>query len=118
MSLSRAHRKGAVALSKSGPPLKRDRKIRRETMKTMFVAAAAALSLSMGVANAGEIEGVQPYTAFQQLPGVIAMAPVQNPSVATGSAPAPWRSRQEAAGTPYRAGHLRSRRHWQRPYSG
>jgi hypothetical protein len=52
-------------------------------MKTMFVAAAAALSLGMGVANAGEIEGVQPYTAFQQLPGVIAMAPVQNPSVAT-----------------------------------
>jgi hypothetical protein len=52
-------------------------------MKTLFIAAAAALSLSMGVANAGEIEGIQPYTAFQQLPGEIAMAPVQNPSVMT-----------------------------------
>jgi hypothetical protein len=52
-------------------------------MKTMFLAAAAALSLSMGFANAGEIEGVQPYTEFQQLPGVIAEAPVQNPSVMT-----------------------------------
>jgi hypothetical protein len=49
----------------------------------MFLAAAAALSLSMGIANAGELEGVQPYTEFQQLPGVIAMAPEQNPSVAT-----------------------------------
>ena len=52
-------------------------------MKTMFLAAAAALSLSMGVANAGEIEGLQPYTAFQQLPGVIAQAPAYNPSVMT-----------------------------------
>jgi hypothetical protein len=52
-------------------------------MKTLFLASAAALSLSMGVANAGEIEGVQPYTEFQQLPGVIAQAPVYNPSVLT-----------------------------------
>jgi hypothetical protein len=51
-------------------------------MKTMMIAAAAALSLSAGAAFAGEIEGTQPYTAFQQLPGVIAQAPAQNPSVA------------------------------------
>jgi hypothetical protein len=52
-------------------------------MKTMLLATAAALSLSTGAACAGEIEGIQPYTEFQQLPGVIAMAPVQNPSVMT-----------------------------------
>ena len=53
-------------------------------MRAMMIAAAAALSLSAGAAFAGEIEGTQPYTAFQQLPGVIAQAPVQNvPSVAT-----------------------------------
>jgi hypothetical protein len=52
-------------------------------MKTMFLATAAALSLSMGVANAGEIEGIQPYTEFQQLPGVVAQAPVYNPTVMT-----------------------------------
>ena len=52
-------------------------------MKTMIIAAAAALSLGIGSAYAGEIEGIQPYTAFQQLPGVIAQAPVQNPAVAT-----------------------------------
>ena len=52
-------------------------------MKTMFLAAAAALSLGLGSAYAGEIEGLQPNTFFQQLPGVIAQAPVQNPAVAT-----------------------------------
>jgi len=52
-------------------------------MKTMIIAAAAALSLSAGAAYAGEIEGIQPNTFFQQLPGVIAQAPAQNPSVAT-----------------------------------
>jgi hypothetical protein len=57
--------------------------MRREIMKTMMVAAAAALSLSAGAAFAGEIEGTQPYTAFQQLPGVIAQVPAQNPPVAT-----------------------------------
>jgi hypothetical protein len=29
------------------------------------------------------IEGIQPYTEFQQLPGVIAQAPVYNPTVMT-----------------------------------
>jgi hypothetical protein len=52
-------------------------------MKTMLLAAAAALSLGLGSAYAGEIEGIQPYTYFQQLPGVIAQAPVQTRSVAT-----------------------------------
>ena len=52
-------------------------------MKTMFLAAAAALSLGVGSAYAGEIEGIQPNTYFQQLPGVIAQAPVEAPAVAT-----------------------------------
>ena len=52
-------------------------------MKTMIIAAAAALSLGIGSAYAGEIEGIQPNTFFQQLPGVIAQAPVQNPAIAT-----------------------------------
>ena len=53
-------------------------------MRIMLRAAIAALSIaSIGPAFAGEIEGVQPYTSFRQLPGVIAMAPVENPSVAT-----------------------------------
>jgi hypothetical protein len=52
-------------------------------MKTMIIAAAAALSLGAGAAYAGEIEGIQPNTFFQQLPGVIAQAPAQSPSVAT-----------------------------------
>ena len=51
-------------------------------MKIMFI--AAALSLSLSSAYAGETEGIQPYTYFQQLPGVIAQAaPVQAPVVAT-----------------------------------
>jgi hypothetical protein len=53
-------------------------------MRIMLRAAIAALSIaSIGPAFAGEIEGVQPYTSFQQLPGVIAMAPAENPMVAT-----------------------------------
>jgi hypothetical protein len=57
--------------------------MRRKTMKTMFLAAAAALSVGLGSAYAGEIEGIQPNTYFQQLPGVIAQAQVQAPPVAT-----------------------------------
>jgi hypothetical protein len=57
---------------------------RRETMKTMFLAAAAALSLGVGAAYAGDGEGPQANTLFTSLPGVIAQAPVQNaPAVAT-----------------------------------
>jgi hypothetical protein len=47
--------------------------MRREIMRTMMIAAAAALSLSAGAAFAGEIEGTQ-------LPSVIAQAPAQNAS--------------------------------------
>jgi hypothetical protein len=52
-------------------------------MKTLMLAAAAALSLSAGVAYANE-GGAVANTQFTELPGVIAQAPVQNaPSVAT-----------------------------------
>lgn len=53
-------------------------------MKTMLIAAAAALSLGIGSAYAGDGDIPQADTFFTQLPGVIAQAPVQNaPSVAT-----------------------------------
>jgi hypothetical protein len=64
-------------------PLSEAGKMRRKTMRTMFLAAAAALSLGVGSAYAGEIEGITPDTFFKQLPGVIAQAPVQAPVVAT-----------------------------------
>jgi hypothetical protein len=52
-------------------------------MRTMLLAAAAALSLSMGVANANE-GGPVANTQFTELPGFLAQAPVYNaPSVAT-----------------------------------
>ena len=52
-------------------------------MKTMFLAAAAAVSLGVGSAYANE-GGAVANTLFTELPGVIAQAPVQNaPSVAT-----------------------------------
>jgi len=53
-------------------------------MKTIYLAAAAALSIGIGSAYAGEGEGVIPNTLFTELPGVVAQAPVQNaPLVAT-----------------------------------
>jgi len=53
-------------------------------MKTMFLAAAAALSLGVGAAYAGEGDGAVANTYFTSLPGVVAQAPAQNaPSVAT-----------------------------------
>jgi len=53
-------------------------------MKTMFLAAAAALSLGVGAAYAGDGEGPHANTLFNSLPGVVAQAPVQNaPAVAT-----------------------------------
>jgi hypothetical protein len=66
---------------------------RRETMKTMLLAAAAALSLGVSAAYADGGQGTLPNTYFTELPGVIAQAPVQNaPAVATarnGQASAP-----------------------------
>ena len=52
-------------------------------MKTLFLATAAALSLSMGVAYAGDGDVPQANTLFTELPGVIAQAPVHNPTVMT-----------------------------------
>jgi hypothetical protein len=46
-------------------------------MKTMMLAAAAALSLGMGVAFADGGEGPAANTEFTLLPRVIAQAPVQ-----------------------------------------
>ena len=43
----------------------------RETMKTMIIAAAAALSLSMGVAYADSEGGQVANTQFTELPGVV-----------------------------------------------
>ncbi len=52
-------------------------------MKTMLLAAAAALSFGIGSAYASE-GGQVANTFFTSLPGVIAQAPVQNaPAVAT-----------------------------------
>ena len=52
-------------------------------MKTMIIAAAAALSLSMGVAYAESEGGQVANTQFTELPGVVSHAPVQNaPAVA------------------------------------
>ena len=53
-------------------------------MKTMIIAAAAALSLGIGSAYADSEGGQIANTQFTELPGVIAQAPVQNaPPVAT-----------------------------------
>ena len=53
-------------------------------MKIMLRAAIAALSIaSIGPAFAGDGDVPQANTLFTELPGVIAQAPAQNPSVAT-----------------------------------
>ena len=52
-------------------------------MKTMIIAAAAALSLSMGVAYADSEGGQIANTQFTELPGVVSQAPVQNAPVVT-----------------------------------
>src|SRR5438105_12454729 len=60
------------------------RSTRRETMKTMLLAATAALTLSAGAAYADGGDGPAANTFFTELPGVVAQAPVQNaPAVAT-----------------------------------
>jgi hypothetical protein len=58
---------------------------RRETMKTMFLAAAAALSLGVGSAYASEAEGgTIANTQFTSFPGVVAQAPAEgSPADAT-----------------------------------
>jgi hypothetical protein len=53
-------------------------------MKTMLLAAAAALSLGISAAYADDGDGPIANTQFTELPRVIAQAPVQNaPAVAT-----------------------------------
>jgi hypothetical protein len=53
-------------------------------MKTMIIAAAAALSFGVGSAYADSEGGQVANTQFTELPGVVAQAPVQNaPAVAT-----------------------------------
>jgi hypothetical protein len=53
-------------------------------MKTMIFAAAAAFSLGIGSAYAGENDGTIANTQFTSIPGVVAQAPVQNaPAIAT-----------------------------------
>jgi hypothetical protein len=55
-------------------------------MKTMMMAAAAALSLGIGSAYADGGESPIPNTFFTELPGVIAQAPVQQaPSAVAAS---------------------------------
>jgi hypothetical protein len=45
-------------------------KIRRKTMKTMILAAAATLALGVGAAYAGDGDGYSATTVFTSLPGV------------------------------------------------
>jgi hypothetical protein len=53
-------------------------------MKTMLLAAAAALSLGIGSAYADSVGGTLPNTFFTTLPGVAEKAPAQNvPAAAT-----------------------------------
>jgi hypothetical protein len=83
MSLSPRHRERATAHANHRPALKASRNMRRKTMKTMFLAAAAALSLGVGSAYANE-GGPVANTFFTELPGYIAQPPAQTvPSVAT-----------------------------------
>ena len=49
-------------------------------MKTMILAAAAALTLGVGSAYAGDGEGPVPNTQFTEIPNVIAQAQVPSAS--------------------------------------
>ena len=69
------------AMEQIPDPLKRGRKMRRETMKTMLLAAAAALSLGVGSAYADGGDGPAANTQFTELPGVVAQAQVPNAPV-------------------------------------
>ncbi len=57
-------------------------------MKTMMLAAAAALTLGMGVAFADGGDGPAANTQFTLLPGVVAQAPVQSSSAFAQGQPA------------------------------
>ena len=66
------------AMEQTPDPLKRGRKIRRETMKTMLLAAAAALSLGVGSAYADGGDTTATNTFITELPCVVAQADVPN----------------------------------------
>ena len=55
--------------------------MRTETMRTMLLAAAAALSLGVGSAYADGGDGPAANTFFTELPGVVAQAQVPNAPV-------------------------------------
>ena len=57
-------------------------------MKSMMLAAAAALSLGMGVTLADGGEGLAANTEFTLLPGVMAQAPAQSSSAFAQGRPA------------------------------
>ena len=53
-------------------------------MRTMIIAAVAAMGLTIGVTYAGDGEGPAANTMFTQIPGVVAQAPAGNlPSTGT-----------------------------------
>jgi hypothetical protein len=63
---------------------------RRKTMRTMIIAAVAAMGLASGVAYAGDGEEPVANTLFTQIPGVVAQVPVGNvPSVDTAQQTGP-----------------------------
>lgn len=65
-------------------------------MKTMLLAAAAALTLGVGSAYAGDGEGPVANTQFTEIPNVIAQAPVQdNHAYATNQSGSAYASQQQ-----------------------
>ena len=72
-------------------------------MKTMLLAAAAALILGSGLAYAGDGGGPVPNTSFTQLPGVTAQASAQdNHNYAANPNGSAYASQQRAtAGYPW-----------------
>jgi len=59
-------------------------------MRTMIIAAVAAMSLISGVAFAGDGEGPAANTLFIQIPGVVAQSPAGNaPSIDTAQQKGP-----------------------------
>ena len=75
-------------------------------MKTMMLAAVAALSLASTAAFANE-GGPEANTLFTEIPGVIAQAPVQNPAsaVAQSGQVQIYATQSEQAASPFQAGY-------------
>jgi hypothetical protein len=98
MELLTRHRKGAIAPTQTPDPLKRGRMTRRETMKTMLLAAAAALSIGVGSAYADGGDGAIANTYFTELPGVVAQAQVPDAPVYAQSGQAQSQQAQNGQG--------------------